>query len=89
MIVEFVVIVMLGAVVAATLARTGRPKVLIATLAGTTVGLITSVALKPLPPFGGSNFLELLLNRVVICSAFALLAAALGTWSRREVRKPE
>jgi hypothetical protein len=88
-IVEFVVIVMFGVVVAATLARTGRPKFLIATLAGTTVGLITSIALRPLPPFGGGNFTELLLSRVVICSAFALLAAALATWSRKEVREPE
>jgi hypothetical protein len=88
-IVEFVIVVMLGAVVAATLARTARSKIMVATFAGTTVALIMSITLRPLPPFSGSNFSELLLNRVVIFSAFALVAATFGAWSRKEVSKPE
>lgn len=82
MIVEFIVIVVLGTVVAVTLTRTNRAGIVLATLAGTVSALFLSFALRPLPSWDGINFVELLSNRLIIFSVFTFTAAALGKWIR-------
>lgn len=82
MIIEFLLVMYLGALVAFILAQRGRYSVITAAILGGLASLWSSIFLQPINNWEIDYILGILVRRALIFVPFSLLAAHLGHWTK-------